>query len=302
MIIIVEGPDGAGKTTLIKQIYEWLSKDDDTTVVHHGPYKGVGEGEMARIYFNAMSPALTYGKHVIFDRSWVSDPIYGEVYRGGQNRIPLHQRRMLERAALSRGGVMISCRPSFEACAEAFNSGREEYLDNEEQLKQVYDKYTAWERNFTSMPLIEYNYEQDTTQTILNELELHQTQNPYGGGGEFMLGNVLVLCSKWKMATSRPCAVVVPYVNFTDMRPDAPATIIANEFERVNLVESDLYWVNVESTSGVALSTKIVHEMRPRRIIAIGSQPKQWCLSNGIDAEFVTHPGRGLEFNLGEVE
>lgn len=303
MIVICEGPDGAGKTTLIKHIYNWLSKDDDTTVVHHGPYKGVGEGEMARIYFSAMAPALTYGKHVIFDRSWISDPIYGKIYRNAETRVPLHHRRMLERAALSRGGVVVSCRPSLESCLQAFNSGREEYLDNDEQLEAVYDAYANWERNFNSMPLIHFNYDMATPDYVLKELSYHvHAGNPYGGGGEFMEGNTLVLCSKWRMANTKPNAVVIPYVNFTDDRPDAPATLICNEFERVGLQECDLYWVNVENTFGKPLDPKIVYEMKPSRIIAIGAQPMQWCKSNNINAEFLPQPGRGQPFNLGETK
>ena len=127
MIVILEGPDGAGKTTLAKQLHTWLSASDDCAIVHHGPYEGVVSSELARIYFSSLLNALTYNKHVILDRAWYSEPIYAAEYRKVQSRISIAQRRMLERCALSRQGVVIYCNAPLDACAQVFST-RTEYV------------------------------------------------------------------------------------------------------------------------------------------------------------------------------
>ncbi len=96
-----------------------------------GPYKGMNTEDLCRTYFRGMTAALTYDDHVIMDRSWLSEPIYGSVYRKGDNRIDMPRRRMLERAALARGVVVIHCQPDFEVCMQTFKDRIEdEYLDN----------------------------------------------------------------------------------------------------------------------------------------------------------------------------
>ena len=107
MIIILEGPDGGGKTTLAETLRAQLQSNGMTHVIKHGPYKGVQSEDLCKIFFRSMSQALTYDDHVIMDRSWLSEPIYGNVYRKGENRVDMPRRRMLERVALSRGAVVV---------------------------------------------------------------------------------------------------------------------------------------------------------------------------------------------------
>ena len=184
MIIILEGPDGAGKTTLSESLRQRLQSSHMVHVVKHGPYKGVASEDLCRIYFRAMTPALTFNDHVIMDRSWLSEPIYGEVYRNGDNRIDMPRRRMLERAALSRGAVVIHCQPDFEVCAKAFSSRTEdEYLDNLAQLQQVYDGYETLAQR-TALPTIHYDYTQDSIDDVLDKLHTLSIENKASGGGE----------------------------------------------------------------------------------------------------------------------
>ena len=142
MIIILEGPDGAGKTTLSDKLRQILQQDRMTHVIKHGPYKGLHAEDLCKIYFRSMSQALTYNDHVILDRAWLSEPVYGNVYRNGQCRVDMPRWRMLERVALSRGAIVIHCQPSFELCEQTFTSrAKDEYLDTVKQLKAVYDEY-----------------------------------------------------------------------------------------------------------------------------------------------------------------
>lgn len=135
-IYILEGPDGGGKTTLSLA----LAKRLDAPITNHGPYKD--ESQIWRHYFNSMLPAYSGERDVILDRSWIAEPIYGEVYRNGVNRLELWHLRILEYVARECSAIVIWCLPPVEKCVQAFNSRRaQEMLDNEDQLRKVYDLY-----------------------------------------------------------------------------------------------------------------------------------------------------------------
>ncbi len=135
-LIILEGPDGGGKTTLGKE----LSAKLGVQVTNHGPYKG--EQQIWKHYFDSMLPAYSGERDVILDRCWLAEPVYGEVYRGGMNRLESWQTRILEYVASECMTRLIFCLPPVESCLNAFRSRRdEEMLENEEQLRMVYRLY-----------------------------------------------------------------------------------------------------------------------------------------------------------------
>lgn len=135
-IYILEGPDGGGKSTLGLELSTRLG----VQVTNHGPYKG--EAQIWKHYFDSMIPAYSGERDVILDRCWLAEPIYGEVYREGVNRMEPWQLRILEYVARECRAVIIWCLPPVEKCIQAFNSRRkDEMLDNEGQLRSVYNHY-----------------------------------------------------------------------------------------------------------------------------------------------------------------
>lgn len=140
-IYILEGCDGAGKSTLAEAIGKRLS----VPVTHHGSYKG--EHQVWRHYFDSMLPAYSDACDVVLDRSWISEPIYGLVYRGGAVRIEPWQLRILEYVVKECETTVVWCVPPFVRCLATFAARREqEMLDSEEQLQKVYDLYAKESR------------------------------------------------------------------------------------------------------------------------------------------------------------
>jgi hypothetical protein len=159
-LIIFEGPDGSGKTTLIGRIVKNCS-GGTPRVTHHGAYLGVEDVE--HIYAENLSHARDNAHQLhLMDRSWIAEPVYGLAMRGGVCRVSDKQRQWLEMTALGVGATVVLCLPPFETCRKAW-IGRldREYPQKEAQLRAVWDGYRAWVAGLPgscSLPVVWYDY------------------------------------------------------------------------------------------------------------------------------------------------
>src|SRR5688572_8749665 len=129
-IIIIEGPDGGGKTMLATELVIQF----DAAYCHFGPLPHVKES-LARVYIEAMLPALLGYQAVVMDRSWLSEYPYGMVFRSGQLRLFAEDTRMLERIALRCAARVVLCMPPVNDLKKNFERDKEEeYLKDVDQL------------------------------------------------------------------------------------------------------------------------------------------------------------------------
>ena len=170
-LFVVEGPDGAGKTTLIKQLEEALSWH--TEVVHHGPYLDRSDVQLRNIYHNSFVRTMGERKHnVILDRSWVSEVMYGTVVRDGSRisnadikRFELHMRNV--------GGAYIMCMPPVETCLANYAARKEmEYLENEESLRTIYGLYDTFK---TDQKMFYHDYTKSSVQDLISVMKSVKT-------------------------------------------------------------------------------------------------------------------------------
>ena len=160
-LIIVEGPDGAGKTGwAVRYAHETRS-----LYVHMGPFKGVSQEALGRFYAEAMMPAVLGTSDVVMDRCWLSEQPYGRAFRGGQDRVGVETRRLLERLALRCRTNVVLALPPIEVVRENFlrrHQRGEEMLLAVSQLNVVYAWYREnlllRPRETTALPVIHYDY------------------------------------------------------------------------------------------------------------------------------------------------
>ncbi len=274
MLILLEGPDGAGKTTLATKLaFEEYA--------HHGPYTGATGEAIAAAMGGSLKPALL-GKDLVVDRCWVSDPIYSPVFRGHGSRICPEYRRMLDREALAADGVIVLCQPSFEVCAKAFNSGREEMLDNEAQLRTVYDLYRG--PLDTCLPTVKYDYTQDKYQDLLL-----QVQRAVFSRRENI--KITLVCSGANTKSEAQAEASVPYVAFNK---DGTAFWLANLLEAAGISESSLHWLNAyDGYGGEAYPEQAKSETK---VVALGPYAANWCANNGLSYDIVPLPWTHLKW------
>lgn len=81
-IILLEGPDGSGKSTLAKNL---IAANGGGTILH-ATYRF--KDKMIAYHTALLSKALRLSENqlVVMDRHWMSEVVYGEVFRGGANK------------------------------------------------------------------------------------------------------------------------------------------------------------------------------------------------------------------------
>lgn len=127
MIIILEGPDGVGKTTLAKHMCEKL----DATYLHLS-YRW--PQHMFEYHTAAIRWAIRKSrkKPVIIDRWWPSEALYAAEYRGGSKWSQMG--RIMDRVAMKHGAVYVYCLPSdlveYEKHFAKLKEERAEMYDN----------------------------------------------------------------------------------------------------------------------------------------------------------------------------
>jgi thymidylate kinase len=133
MIIIIEGPDGSGKTTLANQ----LSKQTGYKIIHRVQPKT--EEEKA-IMMGEYLQTIRSGKNMIFDRCWYSEMVYGPVMRDA-SVIGYPQMYDLERQLSKAGAMIIYCTDSKAALWSRCQDRGEDYIVDRTTFDKICDGF-----------------------------------------------------------------------------------------------------------------------------------------------------------------
>lgn len=241
-LTIFEGPDGVGKTTAAKEFARWSK----AVYVHFGPYKELGPGELAKIYVDAMMPALAGLQPVVFDRSWLSERPYANVFRGGVDRLTDASRRQLERLAMRCGAVVVSCRVDEETMIKSFTEKAaegKEYLNSVKQLKAVAAHYR---RETTQLPVYPFDWTKGVGITARSEyhvlrkkrLPLHFLDQRTAGN---LKGITLIVGGNYSLPAGHDAKYIWPFGSFSDQDSGAWLT---DQLASIGIDEAKLCWVN----------------------------------------------------------
>jgi len=161
MIIILEGPDGSGKTTLAKH----LSNELDWVEVHHS----VPTGDAYRMFMHTLLTRTP----LVCDRLHISEVVYGPIMRD-QDLLGDEAFRLIERFLLDwRKPLMIRCYPALETCLGNWKLRTvEEYVKKEDAFVRVHQAYgPAFEKS--KLPVIDYDYTKQTMTQVLESIRAY---------------------------------------------------------------------------------------------------------------------------------
>lgn len=167
-IIVVEGVDGAGKSTLIRNL-RGVSKQYFWTLNASGPPHSTDQVMRAIDEIDD----LIHGSPTnwVFDRHpLISEPIYGKILRGKSYLDDINP--VTYRSLLSSFTKVIYCRPPFDVVEEESKHERQ-LAGIHEKLRTLYDAYDeAIEslRTHTQVPIVTYDWTLRGENPNLNQL------------------------------------------------------------------------------------------------------------------------------------
>lgn len=281
-LTIFEGSDGSGKTTAALEFAERTG----AKYVHFTALPRVGKN-LARMYVEAMMPALLGYQDVVFDRCWLSEIPYGVAFREGRDRLNMSSRRMLERLALRCGAVVVQCRPAYEVVKANYLSRKHlELLDNDSQLQMVYDLY---QEGVTDLPELVYDYTSDPISKLGEVTSMRTPRHPtdLASAGNLHAQTVLVGeafaerkdCDPWYQW---------PFASFSG---EGCSQWLTGQLDLVEVSEFELLWVNADQ------DLSWLAAMQPTTAIALGDVAAGALRKLGVVASVVPHPQAWKRFN-----
>lgn len=136
MLILVEGVDGAGKTTLVNELAHY--GPDNTVVRHCGPLRRSAWVE----YMQPLHEHNVRRDFLIADRWHVGEMVYGPLYRGA-SKVDDNLRDTVELALDRLGAVKLIVLPPLEVVQKRLLDRGEDFLQ-QEHVEQVYLFYKAY--------------------------------------------------------------------------------------------------------------------------------------------------------------
>ena len=277
---ILEGPDGSGKSMLADALVGAGGVLAGAHRVHCGPFPQVGRG-LARLYVEAMLPALLGHRDVVMDRSWLSEPIYAQARRHAPSRLDAVDLRTLERVAARCQTVVVRCLPALDRCLAAYRERRPtEYLKSEAELRAVWDLYAAGLR--TTLPTVDYDYADgpppgDRAQTAAT------LPHPLAAASSgHVKAEALLVGDRLDEIREHDPLLRLPFVGLSG---SGAARWLTAQLERAGIPESKLLWACANEGDGLR-PLLAAPGVRPRIVVALGD-----AASRAVDHDVGLIPG-----------
>lgn len=168
MLIILDGPDGSGKTTLA----QWMKQNRGLT------YRHFSRDTTHEDYFKLLrrNPPV----FEVWDRCWASAFIYQRTDTG-TDRFKDFYEQFEEIAQKRHRAVLVMCLPSVEVAMENWarkqEAGEEKYADAN-KVRNFYMQWKIFRR--TDLPVIIYNYQQEGARALYDRA-LSRSKFPHKG-------------------------------------------------------------------------------------------------------------------------
>ena len=149
MIIIIEGPDGSGKTKLAKQ----LQTQTGYELKHRSKPKT--DEERLNMLQHYMED-IKIGKNMIWDRGFYSEMVYGKVMRD-KSYISLEEMKQLEAELAKTGGIIIHCTDDILKLWSRCTSRGEDYIKDVDVLEAIRDEFEKlFNKQSHLIPVVNY--------------------------------------------------------------------------------------------------------------------------------------------------
>jgi len=136
-IIVLEGPDASGKTTLARAIKAELNDMGKSSQLIHLTYRK----NLTPFQFTSLSKAFSFEGVTIIDRHWISEEVYSAIYRSNEsNNSTIYSRAWFE-MLMTVPTLYVMCCPTPDKALDSYKStmakGISQLYDVDARLKCV---------------------------------------------------------------------------------------------------------------------------------------------------------------------
>jgi len=163
--ILIEGPDGAGKSSLARAIFGAVQANrGQYSYIHNGLYPD-SETAFAAYYsqqrevleIHALARALGKEHIQVQDRGAISEYIYGMAMRGYSCKPALDE--FMEEFAMCENNYLVICLPPLSVCKANWSvraKKKDEYIENENRFEQVHRLYREYAMELVDSSIFGY--------------------------------------------------------------------------------------------------------------------------------------------------
>lgn len=281
--IILEGPDGAGKTTLAKEARH-------LEYIHFGP-PPKGKNSAWRQYYALLEDLWDNPRPggVILDRFIYGELIYGPILRGGTDLTWAHV-RMLERIIMGMSGLLVVCLPPWDEVLRNWGLSKDELINRSDTLFEVYTWYQNLLKDQRRMiPRKIFDYTDRNKDDMYGE-GVFPNKGP--GIGLFCPGNTLLMGEEVNANRGKE--------GWPFVAPDSSSLWLAQQLDNAKIPEHGLYWANA-TTNREDTDPRFIDELEPDLVVAMGGKAQMWCKRHGIKHSRVNHPQWHKRFKYNEI-
>lgn len=284
-VIILEGPDGSGKTWVAKKLHQELG----FRYLHEGvPPPGTTSAVLFSHYLSTLWKALRGDRPVVLDRHYLGELIYGPVMRQ-RSLLSETQRRLIERLVFSHGAKVVICEPELLTCRNNWLRKRRDYVPDMPKLSLIWGDYRR--RRVFNPRYHRWDYEHDSWDLLREIVTLPRVELGLG-----ILGS-----------PTAQVLLVGEQVNVNLMRRDWPffseqgsSGYLNQALQQALIPEEHLAIVNILPPE--SLNPKDLTEIKQqlpqlRQVVALGRVAEEALTHQQVEHTHLPHPQFHKRFN-----
>lgn len=282
MIIILEGPDGAGKTTLANELAETFQ----LPVYHEGPPPA---GEDPFKYYGAKLLAVRHTGAVL-DRFALGERVYAPIFRSGDPFADVGW-RAYKRIETAANVMTVLCMPNYETAHGNWLSRKKSEMF-QDRYENIYNGFAALGAECDAL----YDYTKPEHHrglfSMLGEWSTRPMLSPQMSGSPY--AKYLLVGDRGSASVGATCNV--PFHGMTASSGYLNQALFKSSFQ-----EDEIALVNAWQHDDGRLKRTILPRMF-ERVIALGNEAADACAKQGIDYKMVPHPQFYNRFHHDEID